>query len=104
MKSKLVIKMDQDDLLRIAMNAVAEKYNLGTFSSSSMLLGEPGNNLRAIFTFDELEAESNNNFELLDKETPFNWDEHVPEWGNNKKSVLLNALNKMVCKKHKTKK
>ncbi len=73
MKRK-VYKYNQDDILEILTEHLAEKGGFNTFQSRAILLGSPDKNLRLITVVGELDDDDINDIDLdeLDKSMDYN--------------------------------
>lgn len=61
---KVLIKYNEDDILEILTEYLAEENHFGTFSSRALLLGTPNKDLRLIAVIGELDDESVDNADL----------------------------------------
>lgn len=75
------IKYNEDDVLEILTEYLAEKEGFETFQSKAIFFGTPGKDLRLIAVIDELESEFTNiNLEEIDESIEYNGDHHdLPE-------------------------
>ena len=76
-----VIKYNEDDILEILTEYLAEKEGFETFQSKAIFFGTPGKDLRLIAVIDELESKLTNiNLEKIDESMEYNGDHHdLPE-------------------------
>lgn len=74
-KQALLFKFNEDDILEILTEYLAEKSGFGTFTSKAILLGTPSEDLRLIAVVADLEQNlSEYNLEEIDKSMDFNGD------------------------------
>ena len=75
------IKYNEDDILEILTEYLAEKEGFETFQSRAIFFGPPGKDLRLIGVIDELESELTDiNLEKIDESMDYNGDHHdLPE-------------------------
>lgn len=75
------IKYNEDDILEILTEYLAEKEGFETFQSKAIFLGTPGKDLRLIAVIDELESNLTNiNLEKIDENMEYNGDHNdLPE-------------------------
>ncbi|MED4531437.1 hypothetical protein [Metabacillus fastidiosus] len=73
-KNRKLFKYDEDDILEILTEYLAEANGFDTFQSTAILLGEPGKDLRLITIISDLEDDDiiSLNLEKIDVEMDFN--------------------------------
>lgn len=71
---RVVIKYNQDDILELLTESLAEKHGFGTFTSKAVLLGVPGRDIRLVAVIGELDDDEllRINLSELDLKTEFN--------------------------------
>lgn len=69
-----IFKYNEDDILEILSEYLAEAYGFDTFQSNVILIGESNKNLRMIAVIGDLEDDDIRNIDLdkLDNEMEFN--------------------------------
>src|SRR3989339_2184420 len=95
---KILFKYNEDDILEILTEYLAEKNGFGTFSSRAMLLGTPNKDLRVIAVVGEIEDTSIGNLDLedIDKEMSFNGTHKYDYYSDT--NSLLKSLDKAIKK------
>lgn len=76
MKKQILLKYDQDDILEIITEYMAEKYGFGEFYARAMLFGTPDKDLRLVAVVGDSEDGSVKKVDLdkVDKELDYNGD------------------------------
>lgn len=74
MKKPIILKYNEDDILEIVTEYMAEKHKFGEYRSKSMIFGTPGKDLRLVAIITELEDDSikNTNLEEIDSVIEYN--------------------------------
>ena len=95
MKDIKLFKLNEDDILEIISECVAEKTGIKHFSSKSIALGTPSKDLRVIVA---VSGESLSDIDLLsvDKEIEYNGDHSKINGLNN--DDMLSALDKIISR------
>ncbi|XEC96693.1 hypothetical protein AB6A23_09235 [Paenibacillus tarimensis] len=73
-RKKEIFKYNEDDILEILTEYLAENMGFETFGSKAMIIGTPGKDLRLIAVIGELDDESVDEVDLLelDMRTEYN--------------------------------
>jgi hypothetical protein len=73
-QKRKIFKYNQDDILEILTEYLAEENGFDTFQSKAILMGSPGKDLRLIAVIGDLDDDDISNLDLeeLDKEIDFN--------------------------------
>lgn len=74
MSERIILKYNEDDILEILTEFIAEQNGFGEFNARAVILGTPGKDLRMIAIIGELEDEGikNENLDAIDKKTEYN--------------------------------
>lgn len=74
MKKQILLKYDQDDILEIITEYMAEKHGLGEFYARAMLFGTPDKDLRVVAVVGDSEDNSVKDVDLnkVDEELDYN--------------------------------
>lgn len=83
-RKKMFFKYDENDILEILTEHLAENNGFETYNSHAVILGTPSENLRLIAVVGESEDEtlSDVDLEKIDKEMDFNGDHSHASWLN----------------------
>lgn len=76
-KKYCLMKLDEDDILKIFVEHFQGKENFGCSQARACLMGEPGKDLRFIGVFSNGEGKIQCDFEKIDKEMDYNGDHFI---------------------------
>jgi len=74
-----VFKLNEDDILEILSEHLAEESGFDTFQSQAILLGTPGNDLRLVAVVGDLEDDEISGIDLEEMDIELNYNGSHPD-------------------------